>query len=344
MARLEIRLNNSEIIVGSKIFVPSYYNSWTDHVYTQNYSTETYSIPIVEDLSFLKSKSRIYFYDNSNFPRFKLQVNNFINARIADKIDLAVIGKNTNKLGRSSSQNYIVCKRNDDFYLFSVSEAGYMFYDSNHHYINSDDPKEIVDWLVTNKLIPKSVEIIYTGNLNIYTDSEIKFYQDCQNKPYPITTDYLLDSHISQNLELLDQNSLSEIKELLSSPDIGVRGTALKMLAASNYYTNKYQVKYLLMTSKHLTFCPEWNSVSCKYMRSVLGVTTDGQSESTDLWNLCAIFNKSLGDPSNEDMIFMREKLIAASREQLNSSVENVNQLLEDVVLKNPIKIYLDLK
>lgn len=339
MQKLEIKLSNSEVISGNNVLVPGYYNEWrgTDLYY----STEEYKVPIVKDLSFLKDKSRIYFLENSQFPRFKLQANNYINARNPDKAAIAVIGSGLEILGREDIREYIVIEGDSCYFLIRGSEINYMFRDANYNRISSDEPEDIFNWLITNHFIPESSKIIYTGKLYLYDKQQFEFANDLKKLSCPITTDYILDLHISSGLELLDANSLSEIKTLLESPDATIRGTALKMIASSNYYTHKYQVKYLLKSFNNLTICPEWNSVSCKYMRKMLKLDMYTDYSVNNLYDLTKVFNPNIGSPSKEDEDFMREKLLNTVKDELSKTRSYISGYLDNIYLSDPIKLTL---
>lgn len=339
MQKLEIKLSNSEVISGNNVLVPGYYNEWrpTDLYY----STEEYKVPIVKDLSFLKDKSRIYFLENSQFPRFKLQVNNYINARNPDKAAVAVIGSEFENLGREDPREYTVIEGDSCYFLIRGSEINYMFRDANYNRVSSDEPEDIFNWLLTNHFIPESSKIIYTGKLYLYDKRQFEFADELKKLSCPITTDYILDLHISSGLELLDTNSLSEIKTLLESPDATIRGTALKMMASSNYYTHKYQVKYLLKSFNNLTWCPEWNSVSCKYMRKMLKLDMYTDYSVNSLHDLTKVFNPNIGSPSKEDEDFMREKLLSAVKNELSNTSSYLSGYLDNIYLSDPIKLTL---
>lgn len=339
MQKLEIKLSNSEVISGNNVLVPGYYNEWraTDLYY----STEEYKVPIVKDLSFLKDKSRIYFLENSQFPRFKLQANNYINARNSDKAAIAVIGSGLENLGREDPREYTVIEGDSCYFLIRGSEINYMFRDANYNRVSSDEPEDIFNWLLTNHFIPESSKIIYTGKLYLYDKRQFEFADELKKLSCPITTDYILDLHISSGLELLDANSLSEIKTLLESPDATIRGTALKMIASSNYYTHKYQVKYLLKSFNNLTICPEWNSVSCKYMRKMLKLDMYTDYSINNLYDLTKVFNPNIGSPSKEDEDFMREKLLSTVKDELSKTSSYISGYLDNIYLSDPIKLTL---
>jgi hypothetical protein len=339
MQKLEIKLSNSEVISGNNVLVPGYYNEWrpTDLYY----STEEYKVPIVKDLSFLKDKSRIYFLENSQFPRFKLQANNYINARNSDKAAIAVIGSGLENLGREDPREYTIIEGDSCYFLIRGSEINYMFRDANYNRVSSDEPEDVFNWLLTNHFIPASSKIIYTGKLYLYDKRQFEFADELKKLSCPITTDYILDLHISSGLELLDANSLSEIKALLESPDATIRGTALKMMASSNYYTHKYQVKYLLKSFNNLTICPEWNSVSCKYMRKMLKLDMYTDYSVNSLHDLTKVFNSNIGSPSKEDEDFMREKLLSTVKNELSNTSSYLSGYLDSVFLSNPIKLTL---
>lgn len=339
MQKLEIKLSNSEVISGNNVLVPGYYNEWrpTDLYY----STEEYKVPIVKDLSFLKDKSRIYFLENSQFPRFKLQANNYINARNPDKAAVAVIGSEFENLGREDPREYTIIEGDSCYFLIKGSEIDYMFRDANYNRVASDEPEDIFNWLLTNHFIPASSKIIYTGKLYLYDKRQFEFADELKKLSCPITTDYILDLHISSGLELLDANSLSEIKTLLESPDATIRGTALKMMASSNYYTHKYQVKYLLKSFNNLTICPEWNSVSCKYMRKMLKLDMYTDYSVNSLYDLTKVFNSNIGSPSKEDEDFMREKLLSAVKNELSNTSSYLSGYLDNIYLSDPIKLTL---
>lgn len=339
MQKLEIKLSNSEVISGNNVLVPGYYNEWrpTDLYY----STEEYKVPIVKDLSFLKDKSRIYFLENSQFPRFKLQANNYINARNSDKAAIAVIGSEFENLGREDPREYTIIEGDSCYFLIRGSEINYMFRDANYNRVSSDEPDDIFNWLLANHFIPKSSKIIYTGKLYLYDKRQFEFADELKKLSCPITTDYILDLHISSGLELLDANSLSEIKTLLESPDATIRGTALKMMASSNYYTHKYQVKYLLKSFNNLTICPEWNSVSCKYMRKMLKLDMYTDYSVNSLHDLTKVFNSNIGSPSKEDEDFMREKLLSTVKNELSNTSSYLSGYLDNIYLADPIKLTL---
>lgn len=339
MQKLEIKLSNSEVISGNNVLVPGYYNEWRPiNLY---YSTEEYKVPIVKDLSFLKNKSRIYFLENSQFPRFKLQANNYINARTPDKAAIAVIGSGFEDLGREDPREYTVIEGDSCYFLIRDSEINYMFRDANYNRVSSDEPEDIFNWLLTNHFIPASSKIIYTGKLYLYDKRQFEFADELKKLSCPITTDYILDLHISSGLELLDANSLSEIKTLLESPDATIRGTALKMMASSNYYTHKYQVKYLLKSFNNLTICPEWNSVSCKYMRKMLKLDMYTDYSVNSLHDLTKVFNSNIGSPSKEDEDFMREKLLSTVKDELLKTSSYISGYLNNIYLSDPIKLTL---
>lgn len=87
---------------------------------------------------------------------------------------------------------------------------------------------------------------------------------------------------------------------------------------------------------------PEWNSVSCKYMRSALQINLNGYFNPLNLYDLSKVFDKSLGTPSDEDEIFMRTKLLAAIRKQLDDCGISISQQLDNIILKDSIKLHLD--
>jgi hypothetical protein len=164
MQKLEIKLSNSEVISGNNVLVPGYYNEWrpTDLYY----STEEYKVPIVKDLSFLKDKSRIYFLENSQFPRFKLQANNYINARNSDKAAIAVIGSGLENLGREDPREYTIIEGDSCYFLIRGSEINYMFRDANYNRVSSDEPEDVFNWLLTNHFIPASSNALFNNFTN----------------------------------------------------------------------------------------------------------------------------------------------------------------------------------
>lgn len=341
MQKLEIKLNNLNIST-DYLYRPTYFNAWEMETSTL-YSTENYEIPITSDLSFLKDKSRIGFSEYSSFPKFKLQVSNYVNARNLDKIDLYVISQGQQLLPNREFQAYVY-QYNECYYLVTDGDLRFRLRNGPNNRCESTDPNEILNWLISNNLISNNATYVYHGMMYMYSQSYLESRTALINMGVPITTDKELDIYISNQLELINKDNIGEIKTLLDSPDFSVKGTGLKMLASSNYYANKYQIKYLLATSGGLNKCPEWNSVSCVYMRKALGVSLYDYFNEDSLSDLTYLFNKAIGTPSKEDDEFIRAKLFAAIEKSLAYTLDSTESLLKNVILENPIKINLTIE
>lgn len=81
--------------------------------------------------------------ENSQFPRFKLQANNYINARNPNKAAIAVIGSGFENLGRKDSAEYTVIEGDWCYFLIRGREINYMFRDTNYNGLLSDKPEDI---------------------------------------------------------------------------------------------------------------------------------------------------------------------------------------------------------
>lgn len=184
----------------------------------------------------IPDNSKLYFYKQSKFPRFKLQETTYKRVIKQDKADYFVIPE----LGLPESMG--------DYYVYENECAVFLVPKSIIDVYAEGNNKIFLDLLssIDNRSNFEE-EPIYIGPLYKIEKSKNYIFDLIEKFPnMNIMLDNTIDEIVNKTFQLLDENSLNTIMPMLESTDRDTVGLGLKLLANTNVIETPY-LAYLLL-------------------------------------------------------------------------------------------------
>lgn len=254
-------------------------------------------------VSSVDENSKIYFYKQSKFPRFKLQETSYKRVIKQDKADYFDIPKIPN------------CEYFGDFYIFENDCAVFMV-DTKIVQLYSDG--NIEKFLKQLESIENrsnfDPEPTYTGAIYKTKESESYIFDFVEKLPnVKIILDSKMNEIVSKTFQPITENDVNTIMPMLNSTDSETIGLGLKLLANMDITATPY-LAYTILNSTYYKwrFNPVKTSVSVAQMLNSLDFSQ--YSYSRPSIEVCRIYEKCKSifkkEPSDEEIRLIKEKYV----------------------------------
>ena len=254
-------------------------------------------------VSNIEENSKIYFYKQSKFPRFKLQETSYKRVIKQDKADYFEIPK---------IPNYTYF---GEFYIFENDCAVFMV---NKNIIDTYADGDLKIFLEKLEAIENrsnfNPEPTYIGPIYKVKKSESYIFDFIEKFPnVKIILDSKMNEIVSKTFQPITENDVNTILPMLKSSDSETIGLGLKLLAN----TDITATPYLAYTILNHTYC-NWRYNSVKTSVSVAQMINSLNFQSfiydREAMAACYIYNKCKSlfkkEPTDEEIRLIREKFV----------------------------------